>query len=169
MGTAAAPPQPQLLLSFATYLLLLSSWCSENVESVWFRAVLIPQHKFQQLGGGRPPTPMTLQLCRSPKKFVPTCRDWKWEKGVSFHHSMGGSCGNGIIESLRSCVSPWMTLNRCMSDYCQLDFGGQDSPYSLFNTRIFSRKNLIQLSTYLSNSFRFFESFCPKRLPILRN
>ena len=61
-------------------------------------------------------------------------------KGFSFHHSMGGSCGNGIIESLRSCVSPWMTLNRCMSDYFQLDFGGQDSPYSLFNKNILKKK-----------------------------
>ena len=37
--------------------------CEQNVESGWFRAVLIPEHKFWRLAGGRrSPTPMTLHL-----------------------------------------------------------------------------------------------------------
>ena len=145
MGTAAAPPQPQLLLSFATYLLLLSSWCSENVESVWFRAVLIPQHKFQQLGGGRPPTPMTLQLCRSPKKFVPTCRDWKWEKG-----SPSTIQWEVVVET---------GLSKAFGHVCRLEWHWTDVWVIIVSWTlegrtlhilclIFSRKNLIQLSTY---------------------
>ena len=70
-GQRADPTKIQQKYPFAEKLLngrqsiFSRKFPRENVK--WFRAVLIPQHKFQTLGGRGPPTPMTLQLCRSTK------------------------------------------------------------------------------------------------------
>ena len=81
--------------------------CEQNVESGWFRAVLIPEHKFWRLAGGRrSPTPMTLHLriagrqkifsknLKEQKKKQQTCRSfndlfrcWPKQKDLECHMS----------------------------------------------------------------------------------
>ena len=93
------------IIKWAAKYLLARKFPRENVK--WFRAVLIPQHKFQTLGGRGPPTPMTLQLCRSTKDLS------KLENGKTCVSST--SCEVFVEPALSKpsvmCVLlPWMTL-----------------------------------------------------------